>query len=46
VFVVYAYASATVRDLLLGAPIFRRWFQRSLGELLIAFAARFALTDR
>lgn len=46
VFVVYAYASATVRDLLLGAPIFRRWFQRSLGALPIAFAARFALTDR
>lgn len=46
VFVAYAYASATVRDLLLGAPIFRRWFQRSLGTLLIAFAARLALTDR
>lgn len=46
VFVAYAYASATVRDLLLGAPILRRWFQRSLGALLIAFAARLALTDR
>lgn len=46
VFVAYAYASATVRDLLLGAPIFRRWFQRSLGALLISFAARLALTDR
>jgi threonine/homoserine/homoserine lactone efflux protein len=46
VFVVYAYASATVRDRVLAAPVVLRWFQRSLGALLIGFAARLAVTDR
>lgn len=46
VFVVYAYASSVIRDRVLGAPTVRRWFQRSLGALLIAFAARLAVTDR
>jgi threonine/homoserine/homoserine lactone efflux protein len=46
VFVVYAWASATVRDRVLRAPVVLRWFQRSLGALLIGFAARLALTDR
>lgn len=46
VFAVYALASAAVRDLVLGAPIARRWIERSLGALLIGFAARLALTDR
>jgi threonine/homoserine/homoserine lactone efflux protein len=46
VFVAYAYASATVRELVLGTPVVLRWFQRSLGALLIGLAARLALTDR
>jgi threonine/homoserine/homoserine lactone efflux protein len=46
VFAVYAYASASVRELALGAPVVLRWFQRSLGALLIGLAARLALTDR
>src|SRR3712207_3111598 len=46
VFALYAYASATVRDRVLRAPVVLRWFQRSLGALLICFAARLALTDR
>jgi threonine/homoserine/homoserine lactone efflux protein len=46
VFVVYAWASATVRDQVLRAPVVLRWFQRSLGALLICFAARLAVTDR
>jgi threonine/homoserine/homoserine lactone efflux protein len=46
VFVVYAYASATVRDRVLGAPLVLRWVQRSLGALLIGLAARLAVTDR
>ncbi len=46
VFAVYAYASATVRDRVLRAPVVLRWFQRSLGALLIGFAARLAVTDR
>ncbi|MGH2751080.1 MAG: LysE family translocator [Actinomycetota bacterium] len=46
VFVVYAYASAAVRDLVLGAPAVARWIQRSLGTLLIGLAARLAVTDR
>lgn len=46
VFAGYAYASAVVRDLLLGSALVQRWFQRSLGALLIGFAARLALTDR
>ena len=46
VFVVYAWASASVRDRVLGAPAVRRWLQRSLGALLVGFAARLAVTDR
>jgi len=46
VFAVYAYASAAIRDRVLAAPVARRWFQRSLGALLIGLAARLALTDR
>jgi threonine/homoserine/homoserine lactone efflux protein len=46
VFAVYAYASATVRDRVLGAPLVLRWVQRSLGALLIGLAARLAVTDR
>jgi threonine/homoserine/homoserine lactone efflux protein len=45
VFVLYAYAGATVRDRVLGAPLVRRWFQRSLGALLIGFAAKLAFTN-
>jgi threonine/homoserine/homoserine lactone efflux protein len=46
VFAVYAYASAAVRDLVLAAPIVRRWIERALGTLLIGFAAKLAVTDR
>ena len=46
VFVVYALASAAARDLVLGAPVARRWIERSLGALLIGFAARLAFTER
>lgn len=46
VFAVYALASAAVRDLVLHAPVARRWIERSLGALLVGFAARLALTDR
>lgn len=46
VFAGYAYASAAVREFVLGAPVVRRWIQRSLGALLIGFAAKLATTDR
>lgn len=46
VFAVYAYASAAVRDRVLERPSVRRWIERSLGALLIGFAARLAVTDR
>jgi threonine/homoserine/homoserine lactone efflux protein len=46
VFAAYAFASAAVRDLVLAAPVARRWAERLLGGFLIAFAARLALTDR
>jgi threonine/homoserine/homoserine lactone efflux protein len=46
VFAVYAYASAILRDRVLGAPIARRWFQRVLGALLIGIGAKLAVTDR
>jgi threonine/homoserine/homoserine lactone efflux protein len=45
VFAVYALASAGIRDLVLAAPVARRWIERALGALLIGFAARLALTD-
>jgi threonine/homoserine/homoserine lactone efflux protein len=46
VFLVYAWASAAVRDRVLGAPRVLRWVQRSLGTLLIGLAARVAVADR
>jgi threonine/homoserine/homoserine lactone efflux protein len=46
VFAAYAGASALVRDRVLGAPVVLRWLQRSLGALVIGFAARLATTDR
>ena len=46
VFSVYALASAAFRDLVLGAPVVRRWIERTLGAFLIGFAARLAFTDR
>jgi threonine/homoserine/homoserine lactone efflux protein len=46
VFVVYAWASALIRDRVLRAPAVLRWFRRSLGALVIGFAARLAVTDR
>jgi threonine/homoserine/homoserine lactone efflux protein len=45
VFVIYAYAAALARDVVLRAPAVRRWLQRSLGALLIGFAARLAVSD-
>jgi threonine/homoserine/homoserine lactone efflux protein len=35
-----------VRERVLGAPQVLRWIQRSLGALLIGFAARLVATDR
>ncbi len=46
VFAVYALASAAARDLVLGAPVARRWVERALGAFLIGFAARLAAGDR
>jgi threonine/homoserine/homoserine lactone efflux protein len=46
VFAVYALASAAIRDVVLAAPVARRWIERALGAFLIGFAARLALTDR
>jgi len=46
VFAGYAYASAGVRTFVLGAPRVRLWIQRSLGAVLIGFAAKLATTDR
>jgi threonine/homoserine/homoserine lactone efflux protein len=46
VFVVYAWASAVVRERVLGTPALLRWVQRSLAALVIGFAARLAAADR
>jgi len=46
VFAVYALASAAIRDLVLAAPVARRWIERAFGAFLIGFAARLAVTDR
>jgi threonine/homoserine/homoserine lactone efflux protein len=46
VFVGYAWASVAVRERVLGAPAVRRWLQRSLGAVLVFFAARLAVSDR
>ena len=45
-FAAYACVSAAVLELVLAAPVIRRWIDRVLGGLLIAFAARLAVTDR
>ena len=46
VFSVYALASAAARDLVLAAPVARRWIERTLGGFLIGLAAKLAFTDR
>jgi threonine/homoserine/homoserine lactone efflux protein len=46
VFAVYAIASAAIRDLVLAAPVARRWIERAFGAILIRFAAKLAFTDR
>jgi threonine/homoserine/homoserine lactone efflux protein len=46
VFVVYAWASAAVRDRVLARPVLLRWVRCSLGTVLVGFAARLAVTDR
>ena len=46
VFIAYAHVSAAVRNRVLGAPTVMRWVQRSVGGLLVGFAARLAITDR
>lgn len=46
VFVGYAYASSAVREKVLGRPRVLRWVQRSLGTLLVGFAARLAFMER
>ncbi len=38
VFAIYALASAAARDLVLAAPVARRWVERALGVFLIRFA--------
>jgi len=45
VFVAYAWLSAVVREKVLGAPKVLRRIQRTLGTLVIGFAARLAVTD-
>lgn len=46
VFVAYAYASALLRERVLGAPIARRWFQGALGSLLIGIGVKLAVAGR
>jgi threonine/homoserine/homoserine lactone efflux protein len=46
VFAVYAIASAAFRDLVLAAPVARRWIEWTFGAILIGFAAKLAFTDR
>jgi threonine/homoserine/homoserine lactone efflux protein len=46
VFAAYAYVAAVFRDRVLGAPVARRWVERTIGTLLIGFAAKLALSDR
>lgn len=46
VFLAYAYASAAVRERVLESPTMLTWIQRSLGTLLIGFAARLAIAER
>ncbi len=46
VFVGYAYVSATVRARVLRSSTAMSWIQRTLGTLLLGFAARLAVADR
>lgn len=46
VFLAYAYGSAAVRERVLDSPTMLTWIQRSLGTLLIGFAARLAIAER
>jgi len=46
VFAGYAYAGAAFREQVLGAPRVRRLVERTIGAVLVAFAARLALGDR
>jgi threonine/homoserine/homoserine lactone efflux protein len=46
VFAGYAYVSAVFRDRVLSAPVAQRWVERTIGSLLIGFAAKLALSDR
>ena len=46
VFAIYALVSAAARDLVLAAPVVRKWLERTLGAFLIGFAAKLAFTDR
>lgn len=46
VFVVYAATSAAVRNRIMAAPGILKWVRRSLGALVVGFAARLATTDR
>ncbi len=46
VFVAYAWMTAALRERVLRAPVILRWIRRSLGALLIGFAARLAFADR
>jgi threonine/homoserine/homoserine lactone efflux protein len=45
VFAGYAWLGATVRERVLGAPGVVRWIQRSMGALVVGFAARLAVSD-
>jgi threonine/homoserine/homoserine lactone efflux protein len=46
VFAGYAWASAAVRERVLGRPRVLRSVQRAMGTLLVGFAARLAVSDR
>jgi threonine/homoserine/homoserine lactone efflux protein len=46
VFALYAYASAALRERVLGAPAATRRLQRVLGSLLVGFGIKLALADR
>ena len=46
VFAGYAYAGAAFREKVLGAPRIRRWAERTIGAVLVAFAARLAFGER
>jgi threonine/homoserine/homoserine lactone efflux protein len=46
VFAGYAYVGAALRDRVLGVPAVRRFVERTIGAVLIAFAARLAVGHR